>query len=61
MLGTDNGHGACVENMRSNVHSAFNGKVLCVCRHDGQTGTLTVTATADGCEAGTVSVTKERT
>ena len=58
VLGTDNGHGASVENLRSNVKSAFNGKVLCVCRHDGKTGTLTVTASADGCTAGTVTIQK---
>lgn len=61
VLGTDNGHGACVELMRTPTKSAFSGKVLCVCRHNGQAGTLTVTATADGCEAGSVSVAKERT
>ena len=66
VLGTDNGHGACVEPMRSPTKSAFSGKVLCVCRHDGQTGEMVVTAAADGCEAdgceaGSVSVAKERT
>ena len=61
VLGTDNGNAACVENMRSNVRSAFNGKALCVCRHDGQTGAMTITAIADGVESGSVTVTKERT
>ena len=58
VLGTENGNAACVEPMRTNVKTAFNGKVLCVCRHDGKTGTLTVTATADGLTAGSVSVEK---
>lgn len=58
VLGTDNGNAACVEPMRTNVKTAFNGKVLCVCRHDGKIGTLTVTATADGLTAGSVSVEK---
>jgi beta-galactosidase len=58
VLGTDNGNAACVEPMRTNVKTAFNGKVLCVCRHDGKTGTLTVTATADGLTAGSVNVEK---
>ncbi len=58
VLGTDNGNAACVENMRGNVRSAFNGKCLCVCRHDGNTGTMTVTATADGLTAGSVTVKK---
>ena len=58
VLGTDNGNAACVEPMRTNAKTAFNGKVLCVCRHDGKTGTLTVTATADGLTAGSVNVEK---
>lgn len=58
VLGTDNGNAACVENMRGNVRSAFSGKCLCVCRHDGNTGTMTITATADGLTAGTVTVQK---
>ena len=59
VLGTDNGNAACVEPMRSAAKSAFSGKVLCVCRHDGKTGTLTVTAAADGLTAGSVTVRKE--
>ena len=58
VLGTDNGHGACVEPLRSNVKSAFSGKVLCVCRHDGKVGDLTVTAKADGVETATIMVRK---
>ena len=59
ILGTDNGNAACVEPMRTNTKSAFNGKVLCVCRHDGKAGQLTITATSDGLESGEVLVTKE--
>ena len=59
VLGTDNGHGACVEPLRSNVKSAFSGKVLCVCRHDGKAGSLTVTAKADGVETATITITKQ--
>lgn len=58
VLGTDNGNAACVEPMRTASKSAFNGKMLCVCRHDGKAGTLTVTATADGLTAGSVTVQK---
>ena len=58
VLGTDNGNAACVELMRHNVKSAFNGKVLCVCRHDGKTGTMTVTAATDGLIAGSTSIQK---
>ena len=59
VLGTDNGNAACVENMRGNVRSAFSGKCLCVCRHDGQAGKLIVTASADGVEGASVTVIKE--
>ncbi len=59
VLGTDNGNAACVENMRGNVRSAFSGKCLCVCRHDGTPGDLVVTASADGVEGASVTVTKE--
>lgn len=58
VLGTDNGNATCVELMRHNVKSAFNGKVLCVCRHDGKAGTMTVTAAADGVTSGSVIIQK---
>ena len=58
VLGTDNGHGANVENLRGPAHQAFCGKVLCVCRHDGLTGTMTITATADGLTTGKITVKK---
>lgn len=58
VLGTDNGNGACVENMRAATKSAFSGKVLCVCRHDGQAGDMVITASAGGLSSGTITVTK---
>ena len=58
VLGTDNGNAACVEPMRTNTKSAFSGKVLCVCRHDGQAGALIVTATANGLSAGAIAIKK---
>lgn len=58
VLGTDNGNAACVEPMRTNTKSAFSGKVLCVCRHDGQAGALIVTATANGLSAGAITINK---
>ena len=58
VLGTDNGNAACVEPMRTNIKSAFSGKVLCVCRHDGQAGELVVTATANGLSAGAITIKK---
>lgn len=58
VLGTDNGNAACVEPMRTNTKSAFSGKVLCVCRHDGQAGALIVTATANGLSAGAITIKK---
>ena len=58
VLGTDNGNAACVEPMRTNTKSAFSGKVLCVCRHDGQAGALIVTATANGLSTGAITIKK---
>lgn len=60
VLGTDNGNAASVENMRGNVRSAFSGKCLCVCRHDGKAGEMVVKASADGVEGAQVSVRKEK-
>ena len=58
VLGTDNGNAACVENMRGNVRSAFSGKCLCVCRHDGAVGEMVVRAKAEGVEGASVRVRK---
>lgn len=58
IIGTDNGHGANVEKLSGSSHSAFSGKCLCVVKHDGTSGTMKITATANGLTAGTISVTK---
>lgn len=61
IIGTDNGHGANVEKLSGSTHAAFNGKCLCVVKHDGASGTMKITATANGLTAGTISVTKGET
>ena len=61
IIGTDNGHGANVEKLSGSRHSAFSGKCLCVVKHDGASGTMKITATANGLTAGTISVTKGKT
>lgn len=58
IIGTDNGHGANVEKFSGSTHSAFSGKCLCVVKHDGASGAMKITATANGLTAGTISVTK---
>ena len=58
IVGTDNGHGANVENLSGSTHAAFSGKCLCVVKHDGASGVMKITATANGLTAGTISVTK---
>ena len=58
IIGTDNGHGANVEKLSGSSHSAFSGKCLCVVKHDGASGTMKITATANGLTAGSISVTK---
>lgn len=61
IIGTDNGHGANVEKFSGSTHSAFSGKCLCVVKHDGASGAMKITATANGLTAGTISVTKGET
>ena len=61
IVGTDNGHGANVEKLSGSTHSAFSGKCLCVVKHDGASGAMKITATANGLTAGTISVTKGET
>ena len=61
IIGTDNGHGANVEKLSGSRHSAFSGKCLCVVKHDGTSGAMKITATANGLTAGTISVTKGET
>lgn len=58
ITGTDNGHGANVEKLSGSTHAAFSGKCLCVVKHDGASGVMKITATANGLTAGTISVTK---
>ena len=58
IIGTDNGHGANVEKLSGSRHSAFSGKCLCVVKHDGASGVMKITATANGLTTGTISVTK---
>ena len=61
IVGTDNGHGANVEKLSGSTHAAFSGKCLCVVKHDGTSGVMKITATANGLAAGTISVTKGET
>lgn len=61
IIGTDNGHGANVEKLSGSTHAAFSGKCLCVVKHDGTSGAMKITATANGLTAGTISVTKGET
>ena len=61
IIATDNGHGANVEKLSGSTHAAFSGKCLCVVKHDGASGTMKITATANGLTAGTISVTKGET
>lgn len=58
LLGTDNGHGACVENYQSAQRSAFSGKCLCVVRPSSSYGSLIVTATSSGLTSASISIEK---
>lgn len=58
LIGTDNGHGACVEAYHGATRSAFSGKCLCVVRPSSSLGTMTVTATSSGLTAATLAIEK---
>ena len=58
IIGTDNGDATCVEDYRSNIKSAFNGKVLCVARHDGINGNMVIKANGDGLAEQTITIVK---
>lgn len=58
VIGTDNGDATCITKMRTNIKKAFNGKLLCVVKHDGLSGTLVVKANSNGLPEQTISITK---
>lgn len=58
IVGTDNGNATCVEKLTSPTKKAFNGKVLCVVKHDGNIGTISVTASGNSLTSQTIQVQK---
>ena len=58
IVGTDNGNAACVEKYRTNVKSAFNGKVLCVVKHDGLSGNMVIKVNGDNLTEQSITVLK---
>ena len=58
IVGTDNGNATCVEKYRSNVKTAFNGKVLCVVKHNGVSGNMTIKANGANLAEQTIIITK---
>lgn len=58
IIGTDNGDATCVEKYRNNVKSAFNGKVLCVVKHDGTSGDMIIKANGIDLIEQTITVSK---
>ena len=58
IIGTDNGDATCVEDYRSNIKSAFNGKVLCVAKHNGINGNMVIKANGDGLTEQTITIVK---
>ena len=58
IIGTDNGNATCVEKYRSNVKTAFNGKVLCVVKHDGLSGNMVIKANGDNLTEQSITVVK---
>lgn len=58
VLGTDSGWVMDVEDMRGSTKMASFGKLLCVAKHDGSKGTMTITATSSGLASASVTVNK---
>ena len=58
IIGTDNGNATCVENYRTNIKSAFNGKVLCVVKHNGVSGNMVIKANGDNLTEQSITVVK---
>lgn len=59
IVGTDCGHGACVERLQSPEHSAFNGKCLCVVRPNSEDAEIVVTAKSGSLTVGEIRVHKD--
>jgi beta-galactosidase len=58
IVGTDNGDATCVEKYRTNVKSAFNGKVLCVVKHNDVSGNMVIKANSDNLTEQSITVVK---
>ena len=58
IVGTDNGDATCVEKYRINIKSAFNGKVLCVVKHNGVRGNMIIKANGDNLSEKSITVVK---
>lgn len=57
LVGVDNGNAADHDSYQAGNRQAFSGKVLAIVRSTKQSGSFTVTATAEGLEAASVQVT----
>jgi len=57
VIATDNGLQTSMESFKSNQHKAFNGLCLAVVQAGEKTGTITITATAEGLTSSTIVVT----
>ena len=58
IIGTDNGDATCVEKYRTNIKSAFNGKVLCVVKHNGVSGNMIVKVNGDNLTEQSITIVK---
>lgn len=58
IVGTDNGNATCVEKYKTNIKSAFNGKVLCVVKHDGVSGNMIIKANGDNLTEKSITIIK---
>ncbi|MFL5809079.1 MAG: glycoside hydrolase family 2 TIM barrel-domain containing protein, partial [Flavisolibacter sp.] len=59
IAGVDNGNPVSMESFKSNQHAAMNGKALCIIQSNGNKGTITLTANADGLQSSTITIKSE--
>ncbi|HWI93998.1 MAG TPA: beta-galactosidase GalB [Flavisolibacter sp.] len=57
IAGVDSGDPVSLESFKSNQHTALNGKALCIVQSNGKKGTITLTATAEGLQSSSASIT----
>jgi beta-galactosidase len=57
IAGVDSGNPVSLESFKASQHTAMNGKALCILQSSGKKATITLTATAEGLQPATITIT----